>query len=80
MCMYYIYLRANPDRSADRLPRGHISVSRMHAAYCRLVLSRRELASDGERFADDARSSVGRGVRSVTKVRLGRYGGVFLLG
>jgi len=39
---------------------------------------RRELASEGLRYAG-ARSSVGRGVRIVAKLRLDRYGGVFLL-
>jgi len=39
---------------------------------------RRELASDGVRYAD-ARSSVGRRVQSVAKLRLEWYGGVFLL-
>jgi len=39
---------------------------------------RRELASDGVRYAG-ARSSVGRRFRSVTKLRLEWYGGVFLL-
>jgi len=40
--------------------------------------TRRGLASDGVRYAD-ARSSVGRRVRSVTKLRLEWYGKVFLL-
>jgi len=39
---------------------------------------RRGLASDGVRYAG-ARSSVGRRFRSVTKLRLEWYGGVFLL-
>jgi len=39
---------------------------------------RQGLASDGVRYAD-ARSSVGRRFRSVTKLRLEWYGGVFLL-
>jgi len=38
----------------------------------------RSLSSDGVRYAD-ARSSVGRRYRSVTKLRLEWYGGVFLL-
>jgi len=71
-------------RPTEKCVRASTSLNRSIDTSCRALMlarlawphRRRGLASDGVRYAD-ARSSVGRRVRSVTKLRLEWYGGVF---